>query len=94
MTLRLSNFWGSDEWSEESKGARAAVVKMWHIIQNKQEEKEEKDTTAEVMSSKTEEAGEEESVPNSKKSCQLWEQQQKTSRLSEFNPCKASAVRA
>ena len=94
VTLRLSNSWGSDEWSGEFKGARAAVVETQHIIQNKQEEEEEKDAAAEVMSSKAEEAGKEESAPNSKKSCQLWEQQQKTSRLSEFNPCKASAVRA
>ena len=64
MTLRLSNFWGSDEWSEEFKSARAAVMEVWHIIQDKQEEEEEKDAAAEVMSSKAEEAGEKESVSN------------------------------
>ena len=73
MTLRLSSFWDSDEWLGEFKGARVAVVEVWYIIQNKQEEKEEKDAAAEVMSSKAEEAGEEESVSNLKKSCQLWE---------------------
>ena len=64
MTLRLSNSWDNDEWSEEFKSTRAAVTEARHIIQDKQEEKKEKDAVAEVILSKAEETGEQELVSN------------------------------